>query len=70
MNSLVRLLGFKTLGCGCIAGRYRELATHREITYIEEKGAGCLDHAHRRNHTVASARFGAPASPIEVAHAS
>lgn len=69
MNSLVRLLGFKTLGCGCIAGRYRELATHREITYIEEKGAGCIDHAHRRNHTIASARFGAPAQ-IEVAQAS
>lgn len=69
MNSLVRLLGFKTLGCGCIAGRYRELATHREITYIEEKGVGCLDHAHRRNHTVASARFGV-AAPIDIAKAS
>lgn len=69
MNSLVRLLGFRTLGCGCIAGRYREVATHREVTYIEEKGTGCQDHAHRRNHTVAAARFGYPAS-IEIAQAS
>ena len=30
--SLVRLLGFTTLSCGCVVGRYRELATSREIT--------------------------------------
>jgi len=50
--SLVRLLGFKTLGCGCLAGHYRELATSREIAYIEEKGVACSVHGHRRNHTV------------------
>jgi len=50
--SLVRLLGFKTLSCGCLAGHYRELATSREIAYIEEKGAACGVHGHRRNHTV------------------
>jgi hypothetical protein len=50
--SLVRLLGFKTLACGCLAGHYRELATSREIAYIEEKGTGCGVHGHRRNHTV------------------
>ena len=37
--SLVRLLGFRTLACGCVIGRYRELATSRELTYVEEKGA-------------------------------
>ena len=58
MMSLVRLLGFTTLGCGCVTGRYREIATNREITYVEEKGATCSHQAHRRNHTVASARFG------------
>ena len=41
--SLVRLLGFRTLACGCVIGRYRELATSRELTYIEEKGAGLRD---------------------------
>jgi hypothetical protein len=56
MMSLVRLLGFTTLGCGCVTGRYREVATNREITYVEEKGAGCSQHAHRRNHTIAPAR--------------
>jgi len=54
--SLVRLLGFRTLGCGCVIGRYRELATSRELTYIEEKGVGCDLYGHRRNHTIASER--------------
>ena len=58
MMSLVRLLGFTTLGCGCVAGHYRELATNREITYVEEKGAACDQHGHRRNHTLAPNRFG------------
>ena len=58
MMSLVRLLGFTTLGCGCVTGRYREIATNREITYVEEKGTRCSQHAHRRNHTIAAARFG------------
>lgn len=50
--SLVRLLGFRTLVCGCVIGRYRELATNRELTYVEEKGTACETIAHRRNHTV------------------
>lgn len=50
--SLVRLLGFATLDCGCVVGRYRELATSREVCYVEEKGSGCALHQHRRNHTV------------------
>lgn len=50
--SLVKLLGFETLTCGCIVGRYREVATGRELTYVEEKGARCPTHGHRRNHTV------------------
>jgi hypothetical protein len=50
--SLVRLLGFKTLACGCVIGRYRELATGREVSYVEEKGGDCQSHGHRRNHTV------------------
>lgn len=58
MMSLVRLLGFTTLGCGCVTGHYREVATNREITYVEEKGTGCSQHAHRRNHTLAPSRFG------------
>lgn len=55
--SLVRLLGFTTLSCGCVVGRYRELATGREVTYVEEKGKACSSHGHRRNHTVATERF-------------
>ena len=59
--SLVRLLGFTTLACGCVVGRYREVATSREVSYVEEKGAACPQHAHRRNHTLAIARAsGAP----------
>ena len=58
MMSLVRLLGFTTLGCGCVTGHYREVATNREVTYVEEKGRGCQHHAHRRNHTLATSAFG------------
>ena len=56
--SLVRLLGFRTLTCGCVIGRYREVATSREVTYVEEKGTGCELHGHRRNHTIAHDRVG------------
>ncbi len=55
--SLVRLLGFQTLACGCVVGRYREVATGREVTYIEEKGKTCGSHGHRRNHTVVADRL-------------
>jgi hypothetical protein len=50
--SLVRLLGFSTLACGCVIGKYREVATSREVNYVEEKGQTCASHGHRRNHTV------------------
>lgn len=50
--SLVRLLGFSTLACGCVIGKYREVATSREVNYVEEKGQTCGSHGHRRNHTV------------------
>ena len=58
--SLVRLLGFRTLTCGCVIGRYRELATSRELTYVEEKGRECELHGHRRNHTIAASRAPEP----------
>jgi len=54
--SLVRLLGYTSLTCGCVVGRYREVATSREITYVEEKGDACGSHGHRRNHTIVSER--------------
>jgi hypothetical protein len=54
--SLVRLLGFTTLGCGCVVGRYREVATSREVAYVEEKGKSCGSHTHRRNHTIIADR--------------
>ena len=50
--SLVRLLGFTTLTCGCVSGRYREVSTDREITYIEEKGVSCSQNGHRRNQPI------------------
>lgn len=62
--SLVRLLGFKTLACGCVAGHYREVATSREIAYIEEKGSACAQHGHRRNHTLLPERAARPAAAI------
>jgi hypothetical protein len=57
--SLVRLLGFTTLACGCVVGRYREVTTSREVAYVEEKGKTCGSHSHRRNHTVPTERLNA-----------
>jgi len=54
--SVVRILGFSTLTCGCVVGRYRDIASTREVVYVEEKGVGCGSHAHRRNHTVSAER--------------
>jgi hypothetical protein len=67
--SLVRLLGFRTLTCGCVIGRYRELATSRELTYVEEKGVHCETHGHRRNHTI-SERLHAATVNLPAARAS
>ena len=64
--SLVRLLGFTTLSCGCVVGRYREVATSREVTYVEEKGKTCGSHGHRRNHTIAAERY-ATTAPVPLA---
>ena len=64
MMSLVRLLGFSMLACGCVIGKYREVATSREVNYVEEKGLTCASHGHRRNHTVAA---GSPANASPLA---
>jgi hypothetical protein len=68
--SLVRLLGFTTLACGCVVGRYREVATSREVSYVEEKGKTCGSHGHRRNHTVVAERMAAVASLVNAAKVS
>lgn len=52
MSTVVRLVGFATMPCGCVVGRYRDVASTREVLYVEEKGAGCGDPGHRRNHTL------------------
>lgn len=56
MSNVVRILGFATMNCGCVVGRYRDVASMREVVYVEEKGASCDQHAHRRNHTLQIAR--------------
>jgi hypothetical protein len=69
--SLVRLLGFATLECGCVVGRYRELATNNEVMYVEEKGLECAQTQHRRNHTLTRPRVAGPAVAVGItAHAS
>lgn len=67
--SLVRLLGFATMSCGCVVGRYRELATNREVAYVEEKGQCCDLHAHRRNHTIQADRASVTLFPRQMATA-
>ena len=54
--SLVRLMGFTTLTCGCVSGRYRDVGSNREITYIEEKGSVCQSSGHVRNQPVSADR--------------
>jgi hypothetical protein len=54
--SLVRLLGFKTLQCGCLSGRYWEIGVNREVRYIEEKGAACAHASHQRNQPISPDR--------------
>jgi hypothetical protein len=61
--NLVRFLGVTTLACGCVVGRYREVATSREVAYVEEKGRACGSREHRRNHTVPS-RLANPAAAL------
>ena len=55
--SLVRLLGFSTLECGCVVGRYLELSGPREVVYVEEKGVECAQGVHRRNHAIPRSRI-------------
>jgi hypothetical protein len=68
--SLVRFLGYMRLSCGCVVGRYREVATSREVNYVEEKGQTCGSHSHRRNHTVIAERTAAGPALTLSSHAS
>ncbi|MEO8680433.1 MAG: hypothetical protein ABI665_15380 [Vicinamibacterales bacterium] len=69
--SVVRIIGFATLSCGCVVGRYRDIASTHEVVYVEEKGLACESHAHRRNHTVSPERERfAAVSPTLAARAS
>jgi hypothetical protein len=68
--SLVRLLGFTTLTCGCVSGRYREVGTNREITYIEEKGHSCAHQGHQRNQPLSADRVAHGFGPVDGMRAS
>ena len=68
--SLVRLLGFTTLTCGCVSGRYREVGTNREVSYIEEKGSFCVQTGHQRNQPVSADRVAHGFSGSDVSRAS
>lgn len=60
--SIVKLLGFETLHCGCVVGHYRDAGTISVVTYVEEKATTCGDASHRRNHAVMSRRRHAAAA--------
>jgi len=68
--SLVRLLGFSTLACGCVSGRYREVATGREVTYVEEKWPSCQHSGHLRNQPLSPDRVAHGFSPADAVRAS
>lgn len=59
--SIVKLLGFETLGCGCVVGHYRDAGTVSVVSYVEEKAVTCGEAGHRRNHAlVARSRRAVP----------
>ncbi len=61
--SIVKLLGFETLTCGCVVGHYRDAGTISVVSYIEEKATTCADASHRRNHAVMARRQRRTAPP-------
>lgn len=63
--SIVKLLGFETLTCGCVIGHYRDAGAVRVVSYVEEKAGTCADASHRRNHALlARHRRAAPVPEI------
>ena len=67
--SIVKLLGFETLTCGCVVGHYRDAGTISVVTYVEEKATTCGEASHRRNHAVMSRRRRASAPAAAAAAA-
>jgi hypothetical protein len=65
--SVVKLLGFGTMQCGCVVGRYRDMASMREVVYVEEKGPQCASASHRQNHTISALRDGRTADGFQPA---
>jgi hypothetical protein len=61
--SIVKLLGFETLGCGCVVGHYRDAGTISIVTYVEEKSVTCAEPSHRRNHATSRRRRGVAGTP-------
>ena len=63
--SVVKLLGFGTMPCGCVIGRYRDIASMREVVYVEEKDPQCASASHRQNHTISALRDGRTADGFQ-----
>lgn len=61
---LVRLLGFAKLSCGCVTGRYRDLAARRDVLYVEEKGPSCPCRTHRRNQPLSTGTVPVRSRPL------
>ncbi len=62
--SIVKLLGFETLGCGCLVGHYRDAGTVSVVTYVEEKASTCDQPGHRRNHALVARRRRSASVPV------
>lgn len=68
--SIVKLLGFETLTCGCLVGHYRDAGATTPVTYIEEKATTCVEATHRRNHALVARRrpTAPPAMAVQASH--
>jgi hypothetical protein len=53
-----------------VSGRYREVGTNREVSYIEEKGTSCGQTGHQRNQPVSADRVAHGFNGIESMRAS
>ena len=40
--SVIRSIGFATLPCGCVVGRYRDVASTPRVVYVEKQGVAAI----------------------------
>ena len=52
--SLLRMIGFASLSCGCLVGRYHNSSLDCELDYVDQKGQRCNLVEHSPDSSVVS----------------